>query len=83
MDNATHMLPNLARFYSEGSVALPGVARSECITISPPNWVAAIAGVSPSQSGILDYSWDPKDDKKHFLLNDTIVINCICSCHKS
>lgn len=73
MDNSTHLLPNLARFYEEGSVALPGVARCEAISISPSNWAATITGMSPAQSGILDYSWKLGEDKKHSNYNNTEV----------
>lgn len=59
LDNATHMLPNFALFYENGSVASTGVARAELITVSALNWAAAITGMSPSQSGIVDRKWLP------------------------
>ncbi|XP_011404473.1 PREDICTED: uncharacterized protein LOC105313051 [Amphimedon queenslandica] len=64
LNNATHLLPNFSLFYKNGSAALTGIARSEMIAVSAPNWAAAITGMSPSQSGIIDNSWTPSEGSK-------------------
>ena len=62
MDNATHMLPNIAKFYSKGSTATIETARDQMPSVSAPNWSTIICGMGPSESGINSNDWVPSDD---------------------
>lgn len=62
MDNATTFLPNIAKFYSQGSTASITYARDQMPSVSAPNWSTTICGMGPSESGIQSNSWVPTDD---------------------
>ena len=62
MYNATHMIPNIAKFFSKGSTAAIGTARDQMPAVSAPNWSTTICGMGPSESGINSDDWVPSDD---------------------
>ena len=78
LENATSFLPNVNKFYMNGSYTT--VARDQMPSISAPNWGKVtcsilsiwftisfpsgtiLTGMGPEESGIPDNSWLPPDD---------------------
>ena len=61
LENATSFLPNIAKFYTNGSTTTR--ARDQMPSVSAPNWATIITGMGPEETGIADNSWVPADDK--------------------
>lgn len=60
LENATSFLPNISKFYSQGSTTTR--ARDQMPSVSAPNWGTIITGMGPEETGIPDNSWEPADD---------------------
>eukprot|EP00123_Amoebidium_parasiticum_P001574 comp12701_c0_seq1/m.7798 comp12701_c0_seq1/g.7798 ORF comp12701_c0_seq1/g.7798 comp12701_c0_seq1/m.7798 type:complete len:347 (-) comp12701_c0_seq1:18-1058(-) len=55
MENATHMIPNIALIMKNGAHTFR--ARNRNPAVSAPNWGAILTGLTPEETGILDNDW--------------------------
>ena len=62
MDNATSFLPNIAKFYVNGTTSSITAARDQMPSVSAPNWSTVICGMGPAESGVNSNDWVPTDD---------------------